>query len=223
VANHASNTVSVIDTATNTMAATVAVGSGPKGVAVTPDGTRVYVANYYSYTVSVIDTAADVVTATVAVGSGPVAFGQFIGPPLPTCPATAALEGVPLKEYKLRLLYRFRDQVLAQTPTGRRYIDLFYHHQWEGAWLILRYPELRERARQLLERFFPTIRAILAQRPASMSATDLAAIEAVLEATAAKASPTLSTALRSVQAELQQGTVFEGLGIQMRGLKHLPR
>ncbi len=40
-----SNTVSVIDTATNNVTATVTVGSGPYGVAVTPDGTKVYVAN----------------------------------------------------------------------------------------------------------------------------------------------------------------------------------
>ena len=40
-----SNTVSVIDTASNTVVATVAVGSMPRGVAITPDGTRVYVTN----------------------------------------------------------------------------------------------------------------------------------------------------------------------------------
>ena len=38
-------TVSVIDTATNTVVATVAVGSNPIGVAVTPDGKHVYVTN----------------------------------------------------------------------------------------------------------------------------------------------------------------------------------
>ena len=45
VANDNSNTVSVIDTATNTVTATVPVGSYPSGVAVSPDGTKVYVAN----------------------------------------------------------------------------------------------------------------------------------------------------------------------------------
>ncbi len=37
------NTVSVIDTATNTAVATVTVGTAPIGVAVTPDGQHVYV------------------------------------------------------------------------------------------------------------------------------------------------------------------------------------
>ena len=41
----ADDTVSVIDTATNTVTATIAVGDNPIGVAVSPDGTRVYVTN----------------------------------------------------------------------------------------------------------------------------------------------------------------------------------
>ena len=45
ISNGASSTVSVVDTATNTVIATVPVGTGPGAVAVTPDGARVYVAN----------------------------------------------------------------------------------------------------------------------------------------------------------------------------------
>ena len=45
------------------------VGNHPNGVAVTPDGTKVYVANQGSNTVSVIDTATNNVTATVTVGT----------------------------------------------------------------------------------------------------------------------------------------------------------
>jgi YVTN family beta-propeller protein len=40
-----SNTVSVINTATNTVFAIIPAGSGPVGVGFTPDGTRVYVTN----------------------------------------------------------------------------------------------------------------------------------------------------------------------------------
>jgi YVTN family beta-propeller protein len=67
VANGGSNNVSVIDTAINTVTATVAVGLGPQGVAVTPDGKFVYVANKGSSTVSVIAAASNTVTATVGV------------------------------------------------------------------------------------------------------------------------------------------------------------
>jgi YVTN family beta-propeller protein len=69
ITNSGSNTVSVIDTATNMVVATVAVGLFPSGVAVTPEGARVYVANVNSDTVSVIATATDTEEATVAVGT----------------------------------------------------------------------------------------------------------------------------------------------------------
>jgi len=45
VANHLDNTTSVIDTTTNAVIATVPIGSYPYGVAVTPDGTKVYFAS----------------------------------------------------------------------------------------------------------------------------------------------------------------------------------
>ncbi len=68
ITNLSDNTVSVIDTASNTVTATVPVGNFPNGVAVTPDGAHVYVANVFDNAVSVIDTATNTVTATVKVG-----------------------------------------------------------------------------------------------------------------------------------------------------------
>ncbi len=72
VTNVLSNTVSVIDAATNTVVATIPVGNLPDGVAVTPDGTHVYIANLADNTVSVIATASNTVVATITVGNGPV-------------------------------------------------------------------------------------------------------------------------------------------------------
>jgi YVTN family beta-propeller protein len=72
VTNTNSDSVSVIDTATNTVIATIAVGDSPIGVAVNPTGTRAYVTNYLSDSVSVIDTATNTVIATIAVGDFPI-------------------------------------------------------------------------------------------------------------------------------------------------------
>jgi YVTN family beta-propeller protein len=71
ITNEYENTVSVINTETNIIAATVHVGSNPVEIAVSPDGAKVYVANYYGNTVSVIETANNTVTATVNVGDNP--------------------------------------------------------------------------------------------------------------------------------------------------------
>ena len=59
VTNSLSNSVSVLDTATNTVVATVAVGAQPQGVAIRPDGARAYVTNPDADTASVLDITAE--------------------------------------------------------------------------------------------------------------------------------------------------------------------
>ena len=71
ITNYSDGTVSVVNTATNTVATTITVGSQPWGVSITPDGTKAYVSNAGSNTVSVINTATNVVTATIPVGNFP--------------------------------------------------------------------------------------------------------------------------------------------------------
>src|SRR6266446_4760422 len=78
IVNTGSNSVSVIDTTSNTVVATVSVGGSPLEVAITPDGTRVYVTNGNDNTVSVVDAASNTVVATVRVGALP--FGVAITP-----------------------------------------------------------------------------------------------------------------------------------------------
>jgi YVTN family beta-propeller protein len=70
VTNIGSNDVSVIDTTTNTVIASIPTDS-PLGVAVTRDGSRVYVANHHSNTASAINTANNSVIATFPVGNDP--------------------------------------------------------------------------------------------------------------------------------------------------------
>lgn len=64
------NSVSVIDTATNTVTATVTVGSRPQGVAISPDATRVYVGSTDTNFVTVIDATTNTVLTTINVGGG---------------------------------------------------------------------------------------------------------------------------------------------------------
>jgi len=73
ISNSISNNVTAINTLTNTVAATIPVGSAPLGVAVSPDNTRVYIANSLSNTVSVINTTTNTVVATIPVGQMPQA------------------------------------------------------------------------------------------------------------------------------------------------------
>ena len=72
IANFDSNSVSVIDSATNTVT-NIAVGTFPNAVAVSPNGQLGYVANLGSGSVSVIDTATNTISDTISVGARPAA------------------------------------------------------------------------------------------------------------------------------------------------------
>jgi gliding motility-associated-like protein len=72
------NTVSVVNTITNSIIATIPVGTNPVGVSVSADGSRVYITNSLSNTVSVINTATNAVIATVPAGINP--FGISVSP-----------------------------------------------------------------------------------------------------------------------------------------------
>ena len=65
--------VTVVDTTTSSVAATIAVGKGAtssigRGIAVSPDGDTLYLADGALDTMTVIDTASQTVTATIPVG-----------------------------------------------------------------------------------------------------------------------------------------------------------
>ncbi|MFD5430337.1 YncE family protein, partial [Streptomyces sp. NPDC127084] len=98
VTNFGSDSVSVIDTASNTVTATIPVSDAPVGVGVSPDGARVFVTNFGSDSVSVIDTASNTVTATIPVGNAPygVAVGVFVAIPASSeaeCPNGSVITG----------------------------------------------------------------------------------------------------------------------------------
>lgn len=71
VTNLLSNSVSVVDTTTNTVAKTIPVGRSPRAIAISPDGTTAYVTNTGDDTMSIINTADKAVNMTIPVGKGP--------------------------------------------------------------------------------------------------------------------------------------------------------
>ncbi len=73
-ANFASNSLTVIDGASNSVVATVSVGSRPQAIAVDSAIHRVYVANTHDNTVTAIDGITNSVVATIKVGNEPYAI-----------------------------------------------------------------------------------------------------------------------------------------------------
>jgi YVTN family beta-propeller protein len=70
--------IAATDAVTYQVTAEIPVGRMPRGVAVSPDGSKLYVANERSDTVSAIATATNAVTATIPVGRQP--FGAAVSP-----------------------------------------------------------------------------------------------------------------------------------------------
>ena len=74
VCDYGTNAVSVIDTTTNSIVATVSAGIGAAQSALTPDGNYLYVANAGEYSVSVIDTVHNILYDTI---NFPATGGSF--------------------------------------------------------------------------------------------------------------------------------------------------
>src|ERR671910_903169 len=72
VVNEYSNTVSVIDTNTDTVKSTISLGNFPYGIDINPLNNRIYITNRGSNTVSVLDGSVDTKLHDIAVGKSPV-------------------------------------------------------------------------------------------------------------------------------------------------------
>jgi YVTN family beta-propeller protein len=72
VVNEFSNTVSVIDTNTDTVKSTISLGNFPYGIDINPLNNRIYITNRGSNTVSVLDGSVDTKLDDINVGKSPV-------------------------------------------------------------------------------------------------------------------------------------------------------
>ena len=74
VSNERSNSVTVIDAASDKVVATIPVGNRPRGIGVSPDGRTIYVALGHDNVIAVVDAASRAVKARFAAGTDPEAF-----------------------------------------------------------------------------------------------------------------------------------------------------
>ena len=72
ITNRLSNEVSVLDTSSNTVVATIPIGYGPQGITIKQDGSRAYTADSDSDWVSIVDLTSNSVVKTIPAGDGPV-------------------------------------------------------------------------------------------------------------------------------------------------------
>jgi hypothetical protein len=146
------------------------------------------------------------------VGEVDATSGETPGP----CPASTLLSGAPGRLTALKTLHRFRDEVMSQSPNGKRYIGLFYRHAGEASGLLLKNAYLRRKTRDLLMRVLPTLRAVTEGRPAALTPDDLDAIEGLMDAFSAKAPPQLRGTIGLVRSDLRSGRLLSRFRIGVR-------
>ncbi len=150
-----------------------------------------------SYTVTLAVTAPD--------GLGVLSRGSWIVVKQePPCPVTKALGDAAAPrgwtgDVALDVLRRLRDEVMAQSPVGQRYIALYYAHAEEITRILAQDPKLTLRVGKLLWRYLPDIQTMLGSdstlrngiKPQVIDAKTVAEVTKLLDAIAAKASPEL--------------------------------
>jgi YVTN family beta-propeller protein len=75
VPNEKSGTVSVIDTATDTVVREIAAGKRPRGIAIDPSGRRLYLSDAATNTLLTLDTAANGASRSTPLGKSPEGVG----------------------------------------------------------------------------------------------------------------------------------------------------
>jgi len=152
-------------------------------------------------------------TPTGVLTGTPVPTETATPTPTPTprpCPVRAALRG---DSQGLAAYQALRDEVLAHSVAGRHYTARYEKHAPEVARILAADPVLAARAAALLRQWQPAVKGLVAiERGAAVAegnalgypvtARDVAAARAVLEALAGRGSPALQADLKPMLAQL---------------------
>jgi hypothetical protein len=132
-----------------------------------------------------------------------------------SCPVTVAVADAAGGDSILGTLYRLRDEVMLPSADLKRYADLFYAHSLEATRIVLGNSELRSRVSSLLSRFHPVLKAAADRRPATLRASDVRDIDALIRAFSDKSGPALRADLERIRVELRNGSLSRKFGIRM--------
>ncbi|MCI0489287.1 MAG: SBBP repeat-containing protein, partial [Blastocatellia bacterium] len=107
----------------------------------------------------------------------------------------------------------FRDKVLAKTPRGQRYTQLYYKFSTEAVGLMMLSPSLILRSRDIFERYKPVIGAMVKGEPVTLTQGDIEEIDGFLNAFASKGSSELRETLKGLCEDLRDQQVHREFNI----------
>ena len=118
------------------------------------------------------------------------------------------------REKNLSTLRSLRDNVLSQSEMGREYIYAIYSNSLETAALLVNNPSLLIKTREVISGLMPEIQCLLeGNKEMSLSQDQLDAMERLLDEYITKASPNLRTEIMKVKRDINEGNIFNKLGI----------
>ncbi|PWH12052.1 MAG: hypothetical protein DDG60_15140, partial [Anaerolineae bacterium] len=133
---------------------------------------------------------------------GPSARSLTLSSGVETTPTPSALRALSQAVDLVELLYRLRDEVLAQTSEGQHYITTYYAHSPEIATILLSDSALYEQGFAVLDSFVPALQALVdgEGEEVVITAQQVEAVRDFLNRLMAQSSPALAETIRTEQA-----------------------
>jgi hypothetical protein len=139
----------------------------------------------------------------------------FVAKITDTCPVIVSVSSIANATSMLETLYRFRDEVMVQSPAGKRYVELFYIHAEEATGILLNKPWLRLRVALMLWQHQPTFKTLIQRRPAALRSQDVKEIDGLIGMFMETASHAFSADLASLRQGLRDRTLLARFSIRV--------
>lgn len=136
----------------------------------------------------------------------------------PGCGAEVALTGSTTGLHDLEALRRFRDEQLASSATGQRWIEIYDHHRLELATLLAGDTQLRTQAREALDLWLPLIRALVepgSEASAIIQPEHIRAARLLIENLSVRSSPEMRRDLDEATMVVDRAETYIGQDVRV--------
>jgi beta-propeller repeat-containing protein len=107
----------------------------------------------------------------------------------------------------------FRDDVLAKTPRGQKYTQLYYKLSTEAVGILLLNPSLVLRSREMMQRYMPLVQAMVRKEQVTLTEGDIEEIDGFLRSLAEKGATEFKQTVKSLCEDLRDPQVHKEFDI----------
>lgn len=111
---------------------------------------------------------------------------------------------------------RFRDDVLARTPRGQQYTQLYYRFSKEAAGILMLNPALVLRSQEVMQRYRSVLESMIKGEPVTLTSGDIDDIDEFLNLFAQRGSGELREALAALSRDLRDPSVHKEFNVVIK-------